>query len=1160
MNVAQGKQNRGIRRFLTTFTIFLAAGMFTSGLVLAQTASTGALAGNVLDPTGAAVPGASVKATNVGTADSQTVVSEADGSFLVPLLPPGTYDLAVTKPGFKTAVRAGIHVHVTDTERTSVNLEVGDVTQTVEVTGQGEALNTQDTALGHVTNQQAVEGLPLVNRNYTQILGLSPGVVGPVDDASALGQGGSSFNAGISGVSAHGGATNDNNFQMNGVEVNDLMASGHFSGGVPVPNPDAIQEFKVQTGQYDASYGRNAGANVDVLTKSGTNAFHGNVFEFVRNDIFNANDFFLNEQGQKKGALKQNQFGFTLGGPIKNDKLLFFTSYQGTRQVNGLDTSAACLSSFTTPPQLALTGGGRSAGAIGAAFAGQASAFLPEAVAADGSNLSPQAVALLNTKLANGNYLIPSPQNAATGLTSVTQNCSFNDDQFVTNLDYLQSSKMTWSGRFFWDDNSRVATLPSAVGPTLPGFPQPSNSGFRDASVTNTYAFAPNLVNQIVLGYNRLNTALQQGEPTVTTAGASGSAPFSYAGIGATAPGADNTYPAIVVLGSFALGGNGQGLTLVQNSYNAENSLSWVHGKHSLRLGGGASYKQINFTGFHFAGFTIFPSFADLLLGNVLESEDFVGLSDRAWRAWNGDAYIQDDFRVTSRLTLNLGVRYEHQGPIGDALGRPSILNLDLVDPNPPTTGTLAGYTVASNFKGTIPAGVTRGGSNTALYDTGETNVAPRVGFAWQPSGLDRFVIRSGYGMFFTRTTGQPFLQLLANPPYGLIRTQIAVPLSDAFPAAPASIPFFPAYSPSTALTPTTFSPNLRPPIVQEYSFNVQARLAGNLVLEAGYEGARGTHLLDDRYFDQALSASPSNPVRGATDNSAATLLQRTPYQGFLPAGVNIIESEGSNWYNAMEVSLNKRFSHGLQFLASYTWQKDLTADNAYAASANGGVLVGDQNNAQSRYGPDQFVRPQRFVFSFLYNLPGPRDLHSLLGRVLGDWSVSGVVTIQSGDNMSILVSNTANAFGLVSNQQDRAQIAPGCSGSQLVTPGSLTSKLNNYFNASCFTGAPVVAADGSTGFGNSGTGLLLGPGQYNVDLAVMKRISLREKFNLQLRGEFFNAFNTPQFNDPNTNAGTVVANPGGTYGTLVPNPTFGLISSTSVNPRVIQLAAKLTF
>ncbi len=617
------------------------------------------------------------------------------------------------------------------------------------------------------------------------------------------------------------------------------------------------------------------------------------------------------------------------------------------------------------------------------------------------------------------------------------------------------------------------------------------------------------------------------------------------------------------MLGAFGLGGNGQGLSLIQNAYNAEDSLSYFHGKHALRVGGGASYQQINFEGFHYTGITLFPSFADLLLGNVLESLDFVGTPDRAWRAWNGDVYGQDNFRVTPQLTLNLGVRYERQGQIGDALGRASIFNLDLANPNPPAAGSVAGYTVASNFKGTIPTGVTRGTNNAALYQSAQNTWSPRVGFAWQPAAADRFVLRGGYGIFRTRTTGQPFLQLLANPPYGLIRAQIGVPFSDPFPAAPSAIPFFPPYSPTTALSPVTFSPDFRSPIIQEYSFNVQTRLASNLVLEIGYEGSRGTHLLQNRYFDQALAASPNNPIRGATDNSAGTLPLRVPYPGFLPAGATIIESEGSNWYNALNVSLNKRFSKGLQFLASYTWASDLTADNGYSSGANGGMLVGNQNDVQSRYGFDQFIRPQRFVFSAVYDLPTPGNANSLLGRVLGGWSVSGVVTIQAGQRLSIVDSNTANAFGIVGNQQDRAQIAPGCSGAQLVTAGSVRNRLNNYFNTSCFAGPPVIASDGSTGFGNSGTGIAIGPGQQNVDLAAVKRIALGEntgRLNLQLRGEFFNAFNTPQFSNPSANAGTVIANPGGTFGTLAPNPTFGQILSTSVNPRVVQLAVKLIF
>ncbi len=1123
----------------------------------AQTSNTGAVAGVVTDASGGVVPDATVKLIAVATGDVRTVNSQASGTYLAPLLLPGVYRLEASKPGFKTLVRTGIHVFVTETETVNIRLEVGEVSQTVNVNAESAELETESPALGHITNGDMIRDLPLVTRNYTQIIGLSPGVVTDVNNASDLGPGVSALNAANQGFSSHGGATNDNNYQMNGSEVNDLMASGPFSGGVPVPNPDAIQEFKVQTGQYDASYGRDAGANVDVLTKGGSNDFHGSVFEFLRNDILNANDFFLNQAGQPRASLKQNQFGFALGGPVKKDKLLFFGSYQGTRQVNGLDTSAACLSTFVTPPELAAATD-RSQAALGAAFAGESSPITGVAIAPDGSNISQQAINLLNLKLANGNYLIPAPQDTTTGESSLTQNCSYNGDQFVTNADFIESSRSKFSERFFFDHGRQNATFPGGFSPTLPGFPRPVRTDFRDFSLTHTYTFSASVFNELVIGYNRLNTLLAQGEPLVTGPGQSTPVPFTYSLIGTVAPGDDNTYPGIGVLGQWELGGNGQGDHLVQNDYNFEDTLTYIRGRHSFRFGGGVSRQQINFEGFHFYGASVFLDFPDLLLGNVIESEDFAGLPDRAWRAWNGDAFAQDDIKVSSRLTLNLGVRYERQGAIGDDLGRAAIFNIGLANPNPPLTGTLQGYVLASNFSGTIPAGVTRSSTNAAINEVGQNNVAPRIGFAWQLPHTDRLVLRGGYGMYFTRSTGQPFLQLLGAPPFGLVRTQLFQPFSSPFPAAPASVPFFPPYSPLTALTPITFAPDFRPPIVQEYSLNLQTQITPNLVLEIGYEGARGTHLLQQRDFEQALSASTANPIRGETSNTLANLPLRVPIEGLSPSNSTIIESAGTSWYNGLNVSLNKRFSKGLQLLASYTWARSLTADSAYSTGANGGVLIGNQNNPASRYGPDGFIRPQRLVVSFVYDLPGPKAQGSIAGRFLGGWSVSGVATFQAGHYLTITDTNSTNAFGIQNPGADRPELASGCTPGQLATPGAVTKKLNDFLNIKCVTGPPAITADGGTDFGNIGVGVVRGPDQRNFDLAVVKRTPLRassERVNLEIRGEFFNAFNTPQFVDPtNLNAGTV-AGP-----VFVPSPSFGVITATSVNPRVIQLALKLNF
>ena len=387
--------NRYNRYLVILFGLLvLCTSFLSSPVVLAQTADTGALTGTITDPSGGAVPDAAIKVVNVATGDTQDAVSQANGSYKASLLLPGTYRIEVSKTGFKTEVLTGISVAVTETRTTNIKLEVGEINQSVTVSAQADILQTNSPALGHVTDERTVESLPLVTRNYTQILGLSPGVSADVNDAAALGSGTALF-------SSHGEVQTDNNFQMNGLGANDL-----FSGAlqVPIPNPDTIQEFKVQTGQYDAAFGRNAGANVNVVTKGGGNQFHGTAFEFFRNEDLNANDYFLNQAGLPRGVLKQNQFGGTIGGPVLRDKLFFFGSYQGTRQRNGLDPT--CLGSFFTPPEITSSASSRTATALGAAFSGQSGAIGP-GVLPDGSNIAPQAIALLNTTVGGGGILDP---------------------------------------------------------------------------------------------------------------------------------------------------------------------------------------------------------------------------------------------------------------------------------------------------------------------------------------------------------------------------------------------------------------------------------------------------------------------------------------------------------------------------------------------------------------------------------------------------------------------------------------------------------------------------------------------------------------------------------------------------------------------------------
>jgi hypothetical protein len=1138
-------------------------------LVRAQTAGTGALVGNINDPSGAAIVGAQVKATSEMTGETRTVSSGTNGRFLVALLLPGVYQVEVAQSGFKTAHFTHVRIFVAEVATLNVRLEIGAVSERVTVAVATEQLQTESSTLGRVTEGERVRALPLVTRNYSQIIALNPGVAAEVTDAGALGPGFSGPPG--PGLVSNGGTIMDNNFQMNGVGINDLQSGGQFTGGIAIPNPDTIQEFKVQTSQYDASFGRNAGANVDLITKSGTKDFHGGLWEFFRNDVLNANSFFRNNTSQPRPVLKENQFGFDLGGPIKKDKLLFFTSYQGTRQRNGVDGN--CASQINVPP---ITDN-RSREALGAIFAGQRGAnqtFLGgvgPAIAADGSNINRVALALLQMKLPSGAYVIPTPQIVdpsrpfeSQGFSAYSFACPYTDDQFMTNGDWGISAKSKFFARFFFANTATDFTLPGSGvgGATAPGFPAALTNNYRNFSLTHSYIFSSHLVNQAIVGYHRTFATFDQSKV------------FSYSGIGATVPPFDDTLPVIVLdIASptgLSLGGNGQGTLIAQNTYTVQDSVSYQAGRHGFRFGTGVIREQVN-SGYHnFAG-EAFLSWADFLLGldaegngtapfgglassNILFSLDLPGLFGRAYRVWETHAYVQDDFKVRPRLTLNLGFRFDRLGHISDALGRNGSLDLALLDPNPPASGTLAGFVVPSNYSGgAIPPGVTQSDNEFAVKGKGQNTWNPRVGLAWQLPHTNRMVLRAGYGVYHSRYTGQPFVQLLNAPPFALSRffifgTNAAASEAVPLPLEPVNLPSFPVYSPTTALTTKTFDPNFRPPMMQEYSLGIQTQLPGDMVLDVGYSGARGLHLIRDRSINQAGIASPANPIRGETTNTLANVMLRVPFQGWDPANLVQIESAGASWYNALLVSLNKRFSHGLQAQVSYTFSRNLTTDPLTSVNGNGGFSNGDQNNPKLRYGPDFFVREHRLIVNYTYQFPSPKNLSSSIGRILGGWGLAGVTTLQSGHKLLVLFDpNGRNVFGQTA---DRASLSGACAKGHYLTPGAVTSNLGAYINASCFTAPALFSADdpNALGFGNSGVGIYDGPGQNNFDLSLTKRFPFRwprENSFLEFRSEFFNAFNHPQFCDPDVDFSS---------------PTFGQISCTSVAPRIIQFAMKLSF
>jgi hypothetical protein len=671
--------------------------------------------------------------------------------------------------------------------------------------------------------------------------------------------------------------------------------------------------------------------------------------------------------------------------------------------------------------------------------------------------------------------------------------------------------------------------------------------------LTHDYVFSTNLMNQLEVGFHRI------ADTTTNTSS------FLFPQIGSSVIPQSQNQAHLVLAGSEGLG-SFDNTFVASDVYTLQDILTLTKGRHNFRFGGGVTRTNMTFD-WDQAPYVYILSVPDLLLGqstaqngssfsNIYTSWDHPGLAHRNNRIWDSWLYAQDDFKVTPTLTLNLGVRYERVGDFADRDGRGASFDPASANADPPASGSHAGYLVASGFSGTLPAGSVRLHNDSGIYGNGQNTVGPRVGFAWQvlPQST-RLILRGGYGIYYSPFIGtQTIWTALGAAPWGINRRPTGTANANATWAAPygqlyslSDFPMFPSYSPSTQLTTEFLNPNSRPSITQQYSLNLQSQLAHNFLLEIGYTGARATHLAETVSLNQAELASPSNPIRGETTNTLANLPLRVPIQGFTPAGLDAVQTNGYSWYNALEVSLTKRFNRGLQFLASYTYARLLdTEADTFSATEGFDVEPANQNSPAARYGPSATVRPHRLVVSFVYDLPKPAH-GKFAGRLLNDWSLAGVTTILSGHPITITSTNANNVFGIT---HDFAQFAPGCTKSLLATPGLVVSKLNHYYNAACIGGYPVIGNDGiATGFGNMGAGVVNGPGMSNLDLALIKRVPVKWfgfESSMEFRAEAFNALNTPHFSDPDS--------------TVSDGKAFGVISSTIANPRVMQFALKYHF
>lgn len=1123
---------------LTTVAAILAI-LFTAA-AFAQTSGT--ISGTVSDSTGAVIPGVRVAIRNVDTSERREATSNGAGQYSFAFLPPGSYEIEFTQAGFATVVRKAT-LNITERIAVDAVLQPSTVAEKIEVTEAAPLLQSETSALGRVVDGGALRDLPLSTRNFTQLLALSPGTSAPLNDAGALGRG-------TQNISSGGARLGSNAIYVDGVDAvnlhsNSASENAFASNGIVVPSPEAVQEFKVQTGLYDAQSGRSGGANVSLVTRSGSPQFHGSAFEFFRNDRLNANSFFFNRTGQQRPVLKQNQFGGTFGGPLIKDRTFFFFSYQGTRQRNGLSGSSSL-----TLPAIPLD---RSRASLGRAFAGQTGARGGLAIAADGSNINDVAIALLNLKRPDGSFVIPSPQTSGPGVNyAVSIPARFSEDQYIGNADHQFGTKNRISFKSVVAGQPTFQPLPAA---NVPGFGTSQDFKSRIFSVSDTHVFSSRLVNEARMGVARLIGTMQQESQI----------PLSAIGMRRFNSGAFPDIPQITVTGAFSIGYSvnaDQAVALTTWQYN--DTLSYTAGKHEIR--GGFEFRRYQdnyFSNNRMRGTTTFQRFPDLLLGlpgtplaqggngtgfsNINSSSVASGNVDRADRVSDFALFVQDTWKASQRLTLTLGLRWEYLGFPVDVYGRNATFDTRLYQPPPAGGSTSAGFVQNSNAVRPV-TGIPL--KNETLVDNSPTrNFAPRFGLAYKIT--ENLVMRGGYGIYFDRISNQlGLLESLSLPNY--VRTDLqgaanisyslrdpfpTLPLREEFPVVP--LLFAPPYTTSRpALSLNSVDPTFRSPYLQQWGVNFQWQFLKNTVAEVGYVGTKGSALPSMRLANQSLLASVEAPVNGITTNTAANAQLRVPYIGFSPTGLIWLESSTDSRYNSLQASVSRRLSAGLRALASYTWGKSLDNNSGSGTGATFTQFDGDQNNLGSNRGPSDFDRTHRFVLNFTYAVPkwGFGWNETAVGkRVFSGWEIAGVAIMQSGVPFSILDPNGATLFGVTSS---RASYALGATLETAQTTGRVQGRLDAYFNRGAFRPA-------GTGFGDTGRNILRGPSQRNFDFTVNKRIPLTEAIRMEWRTEFFNLFNFVNFATPGTN---------------ITATNFGVIRTATGNPRVIQLALKVVF
>jgi hypothetical protein len=1003
----------------------------------------GSIIGRVTDQSGATVPGARVRTVNIATGVAAVTQSNTTGNYSLPFLPPGTYRVSVNKTGFVTAVNQAVRVNAQQTLPLDFVLKVGSVSQQVSVSARAPMLEAASASTGQTISTESISQLPMLNRNISSLALLGPGMnQNPNFFGSIIG------GLETGGVAATGNGLRDesNQFTIDGANVN----VGMYNYPSFVPVPEAVDEFDVQTGTYPAEYGDFAGSHVNYVLKSGTNSFHGSAWEFLQNNAFDARNFF----SPTVPPLRQNQFGGELGGPIKKNKTFFMATYQGLRESSQSFIENVVPSVAQRSGDLAQNPGGTLAAPFidpttGKPFPGD---IIPA------SRIVPQSKTALQ-------LLAPLPNQP--GAVNWGQFISFPQfaNDVLAKIDHSFSDKDNFSGRYMFHNSSILQTT-CCVGQfatsTLPIKSQ-------DVALIETHTFSPSVVVASRVSWNRqtLDELYPQVGSRLNTRQV-----FGMLIPSSIAPGDPmNAYPYFSISGYGGLGETGN-IPLYQpdENYEIASDLALIEGKHTLKTGFETfRFRSVRFVNDNTNGETFFAptnpagtgsALADFLLGLPSESTIASIPITVDLRRTEASFYLDDKWAVSPKLTLDLGLRYELHLPTNEHFGRVPLFN----------------FTPPGSFETLSPG--------EGLYLADFDDFAPRFGIAYRVS--PGTVIRTGYGMYYDTPDQLWWTFKASNPPFITTETFFAAAgqplgLADPYPlglAAAGGVP-----------SPAAYQFNPGTPTVNEWTFDVQHSFGRNLLLDVGYVGNRAYG-----YPRTTTLNVPLVPGTGAIQS-------RRPLLGFGP--IAYMQFDSPSTYEALQVKVEKRFSRGLSFLASYTWSKNL---DIASNGANGATVI--PTNLNIDYGPSDYDVPQNLTLSWAYDLPvgrGRRFLSSgrLSDLTLGGWELSGVATLASGYPMTITYPGDVANVGLGTRP---VRVCNGGLGSR--------ATVNEWFDVACFTGpAPFT-------FGNSGRGVLFGPSTQTWNIALMKDFHTYENQYLQFRAEFYNAFNNVNLGQPISEVG----------------------------------------